>query len=320
VALQKLMPLFDRYLTDKAAVFHAELSYLGSLPRRGSPPNVNSESDSAGGIDYGSTADMIAGIERSADARERDQAFFSGAARALAGNDLERARALASRISQTDSKSSLIELADFMEASKAIRRKDLVEAERIANSRLSRDLQAVIYYTVATKWSELGDSVRANELMGSACTQAARVDDRGRRARIYLYLASGIARGDVLRAFEIFEAAIKDLDSVGRFDPADDRLRFELHAPDGAIRDHSYASGAGLLSVVQQLAQADLLRTIGLLRVLRAPAPRGFCVLSACRAILISDRKVKANRAGERKKPGDDSGVDGGRNGGQFKR
>ena len=294
-ALQQLLPLFDRYVTGKAAMFHAELSFLSSPAAGASTPALKVER-AAPSIDYSSTTEIIASIERIADARERDQAFFDAAQRSMAGNDLERAQALASRISQTDSKDALLEVADFMAASRAIRRKDLAEAEGIANSKLNPERQAIIYYTLAMKWTESGDPIRANALIDYAWSRAAKVNDRNQRVRVYLYLASGIAGRDILRAFEIIESAVKDLNSLDKFDAADDRMKFELRSPAGGTKSYSYGSGIGLLSVVKQLARADLNRTMSLVRSLRSPAPRGFALLEACRVGLTGDKNVKENQ------------------------
>jgi hypothetical protein len=295
-ALQQLLPLFERYTPERAAALRAELARLGSpappdaVINFSSEPFVNVTPDVTS-IGECSTTETIAEIEKLTDARERDHYLCSAAKCAIDRKQIEDARQLATRINNADLRKSLLELIAFFAAQRAIERNNLEEAEKIASSQLNQEKRAVIYFQLASAWLERSDYARANELVNAAITDAAKTEDHAQRARIYIHLAAGIARRDALRAFELTEAAVKDINAAEQFNPADNQIAFLLRTPRGASYRFVFSQGASLLSVMSPLAKSDLYRTLTLARSIRLAALRAHAVIAACRAVLAADKK-----------------------------
>jgi hypothetical protein len=281
-ALLQLLPLYERHQPDLAPAMHAELARLGDAPPWTYTPaqTPSSFSASTDGLDADEAA---SDIERLKDPRARDQQFFDKARDAMNRERFEQAKTLASRIGQEDLKRQVLELISFNMARKAVGRKDLPEAERIATSQLTQDKRAVIYSLLARAWSEVGEQTRSDQLINEAAVEAGRTDDRAQRARVYLYLAAGVIKSNSERAFELVEKAATEINSIDGFDFNDDGLKFQFRAPKGATQQFTFSPGASLLSLIPALTQADYQRVISIARSMRQDDIRAFTIISSCR-------------------------------------
>jgi len=284
-ALMQLLPLFQRYEPQLVGEIGAQIAALGPYD---TTPNTSKETtpDIAGL----STSETVAGIEKLRSPKERNHYFFVAAKHAIDIGDFERATALASRIDEPDLKQATVELINFNQARTALKRGELDEASRIASAKLSRERSAIIYSQLASAWLERNNYVRASQEVNDAVAAATKTEDRAQRARVYIYLAEGWAKRDKLRAFELLDAAIKDINAAERFDPIDDRITFKIVTP-LATETVVLNQGVSLLSNVSQLAGADFLRVLYLVRELRQASPRALSVIAACRAALIDNKK-----------------------------
>lgn len=289
-ALQQLLPLFDRYLPAQAAAMHAEVAQLSQAPSMAAPTEAAPAGTSR--FPYPAdlpTAEVVKRIEQLGNSQERDKLYFEGATVSLDGGDFERARELAAHISSPDLRQAVSELIEFHAALKAVASGELDEAERTAVAHLSPERLAVLYYRIAVKYLGQNNAPRASQLTLAASAQTAKIDNPSQRALVNIYLAAGVVKQDANRAFELFEAAVKDINSAGRFELNSPGLAFRIRRPNGAIYERGIGADVNLLSVVRLLARADFDRTLGLARSLRADELRVFSIIEACRIALAGN-------------------------------
>lgn len=240
-----------------------------------------------------STNDLIADIRKTPDGLERDDLYFKESLRAYNRKDFDRARALASEIIKSDSKETLLTVILYNRAQKEIESGDLEAAEQTATSQPDRTRKAEVYAQLAKAWAERGDNVRANEFMAWASSEAAKVDLRSKRAQVYIYMAGMCVERYVTKAFEFIEASVGDINSTEKFDPNSSTLLLDLQPPKGSKKTLGFARSISLISVVPQLAKADLSRLLNTARSLTAPEPRALAVIAACREVLAAKPNEK---------------------------
>ncbi|MGI9107610.1 MAG: hypothetical protein ACR2G4_15335 [Pyrinomonadaceae bacterium] len=292
-ALTQLLPLFQLYEPRRLAAVGATLAGLGQPT---TPPRVTA--DAKPSVDGNApVSDVIKSIEQLPEARQRDHYFFTTLRSATNEGSFERARALAARIKEDDLRHMSLEFIGFNEARAHIKRGDLETAAKLAASTLTRERRTAINFQLAKAWLERGDLARAGEEANAAVAEAAKLANRAQRARIYIYLAAGLAEWDAARAFELLEAAGTDINDTEHFDALDDRLTFRIQTPAPASFTFDISSGVGLLPIISQLAKTDFNRVLTMAQALREPAPRALSIIAACRAVInLNDQRPHKKR------------------------
>jgi hypothetical protein len=291
-ALRQLLPLFEAHLPERAEAMRAELNALGVPPPWAvSPKETPGKNADPRFSDDLSTVDLITSVKKIPDELERDNIFFQQSLRAYNRGDFERASALASEITRSNSKESLMTVITYNRAQKEIEKGELDAAEKTATSQLDRVRRAEVYAQLYKAWAERGDMQRANELIAYAASEAAKVDPRSQRAQVYIYLASMVTARDATKAFEFLEGAVGDINAAEKFDPAGSVLLFEMQSPKGSKSMVGFSRSVSLLSVIPPLAKTDLTRAINTSRFLTVPESRALTVIAACRDVLASDKK-----------------------------
>jgi tetratricopeptide (TPR) repeat protein len=291
-ALRQLLPVFEVYLPERAEAMRAELNYLGVAPSWAIPPQdvPGFKADPRFAADL-SPKDVVASINKIPDDKERDDLFFRGAMHEFNhGGDLERARVFASEITKPLVKELLITGILYKAALNQIEQGKLDEAEQTA-SKLNRERRAEVYAQLSKAWMERGNRSRAAELMNWAASEAGKVDDRSRRAGVYVYLTDAVMNQDSQRAFEFLEAAVKDINALEKFEPTGSVLLLELQSPEGGKSMLGFSRSVSLVTVIPPLAKTDLYRAITAARSLSVPAPRALAVIAACRDVLAAGEK-----------------------------
>ena len=249
-----------------------------------------------------STNDLIADIRKNPDGLERDDLYFKESLRAYNRKDFDRAHTLASEIVKSDSKETLMTIILYNRAQKEIEHGDLDEAEKTATSQFDRMRKAEVYAQLAKAWAERGDGVRANEFMAWASSEAAKVDSRGKRAQVYIYMVGMCVERDTAKAFEFIEAAVGDINAAEKFDLNSSTLLLDLQSPKGSRSTLGFARSISLISVIPQLAKTDLSRMLNTARALTVPEPRALAVIAACREALAA-RPTEKTESPATKKP-----------------
>lgn len=291
-ALTQLLPLLQRYDPQRVAAVGAALAGLG--PYTAAPTTATERSFSVPSDTP--VSDIIKKIELLPDVRQRDHYFFTTLMSAANEGSFERGRELASRIKDIDLRSAAQELIAFNEARAAIKRGDLETAAKLAASQLSEERRTAIDFQLAKAWLERGDFARASEESVKAAAEAAKLEDRTQRARVYIFLAAGLADRDAARAFELLEAAAKDINDAEQFDPLNERLTFKIQTPAPASFTFEISRDVGLLSIVSRLAQADFNRALAIAQLLREPAPRALSIIAACRKVINADHRLRGKK------------------------
>lgn len=293
-ALRQLLPLFQRYEPELLDQIAATLANLNSA----APPSTPGTTPRRETLDTDalSTEEAIEKIERLADVKQRDHYFFAAARGAIDKGDFERATKLAERISESELKNPTLELVNFNHAQVALKQGKLEEAAELAASQLTAERRAVMLFQIASESLKRKNFVLAESQIAAATLEAAKTEDAAQRARLYIYLAAGLAERDATRAFEIFERAVTAINLAENFDPLNDNLMFIIKSSLGSY-SMNLSRGIGLVSVIKTLSQADVSRALDLAQRLRPATPRALSVITACRAALKEKAKpaVKPN-------------------------
>ena len=306
-ALTQLLPLFQRYMPDRVESLREQLSDLARLTpdaaAAAKPATATAPAPGPLVRDDRPVSDLIEELEQIPGDKARDSRYVDAVISTLNFKELERARALTAKISNTACREQLLEIIDLRSTLAAITRGELDEARKIATSGLTGECLALAYCSLSSAWFQKGDSTLGKELANEAFTAANRIDDPGRRGQVYVYIGSLVVKGDSSRAFQAAEAAIKSIDAAGHFDVRRSSPMFLITKPDGMVIAQSFSipGQSSLLALVTELARADLNRTLGFARTLRSAQARALSVLTACRVGLDSQTKKEAS--GEKKEP-----------------
>jgi hypothetical protein len=288
-ALTQLLPLFQRYLPDRVEALREQLSDLARLipDAAAARQNAAASPPPPGPLmpDERSVNDVIEAFDQIPGDKARDSRYVDAVVSALNSKELERARALAAKISNTAFREPLIEIIDLRSTLGAITRGELDEGRRIAAAGLTGERLALAYYSLSATWFQKGDSTRGQEFASEAFTAANRIDDPERRGQVYVYIAAVLVKSDSVRAFQAAEAAIKSIDTAEHFDVRRSSPAFRITKPDGMVVVHSFSvpGQSSLISLISELTRSDLNRTLELARSLRSAQPRALSVLAACR-------------------------------------
>lgn len=287
-ALGQLLPLYERYDPERAPAIQAELARVSGIT-----PSASVAKDAAlrERPASASVEEAIAQIERLPSSKERDHYFFIAAQHVLEREDFKAARSFAARISEDTLKQPTLQLIEFKAAEAALNSGELDEAITIADAGLLRSHRAIIYYQVSAKWLAKGNLERASELMYAAITEASKSDNPALRAGVYIYMAAGFAEREPLRAFELIETTLKDINAVEDFNLIDEKVGFEVKTGLGASYSFTIIEGGNLLQAMSRLALADPARAMSLGRALRSPEIRAYTLITVCRSVLRANTK-----------------------------
>src|ERR1043165_544659 len=152
-------------------------------------------------------------IDKDQNEESRNGKYLSLAADYWGRNDFRNARAVASKITDTEARASLETLIDFGEGVRRLEReKDYDGAEKIA-ARLPQGVEsAVLWLAIAHARAKSGASARASEAISSSLAAARKVDD-ARRPFLILSAASELARVDRVLAQITLAEAVKEFNA-----------------------------------------------------------------------------------------------------------
>ena len=185
IAIQRLLPLFDRYDQAQSPSLRAALEGLAGIVPSGSAAQSPAPQEP-----LSPSADGIQNAAEMPPSPERDAFFAQAAFSALGANDLPSAAKLASKVSDSGLKAQLAEMVAFKTAISQIEKGDLDGAEKTA-AQSGAELHALLLYRLSIAWLKRNDTVMASEEADAAVAVAGKVDDPAQRARIYVYMASG---------------------------------------------------------------------------------------------------------------------------------
>jgi hypothetical protein len=294
MVIKRLLPLFEQYSPEQAALLRTEMTALASNIPDGARPEGNRA------IDRGIVPDNPKGdpletmqdrLDHAKTSTERD-GIYADVAAALANKGDARARDLASKIEDSEFRNKALGYIDFELLRDAFQSKDAAKLLRIARTGELTHIQRAWGYTQAALLTTK-DPARAIEYLQEAATEARRIDGSDPdRARGLVAVASGFARTDRVRAWEMITEAVKAANGAEGFTGEDGLLSARLQTKNMVVATNASADDFDLSGVFMSLAGDDLYRSIELARTFTSNTARANATIAIARSVLDQKQKV----------------------------
>jgi hypothetical protein len=288
MVIKRLLPLFEQYSPEQAALLRTEMTALAS----NIPDGARAEGNRA--IDRGIVPDNPKGdpletmqdrLDHAKTSSERD-GIYADVAAALANKGDARARDLASKIEDSEFRNKALAYIDFELLRDAFQSKDAAKLLRIARTGELTHIQRAWGYTQAALLTTK-DPARAIEYLQEAATEARRIDGSDPdRARGLVAVASGFARTDRVRAWEMITEAVKAANGAEGFTGEDGLLSARLQTKNMVVATNASADDFDLSGVFMSLAGDDLYRSIELARTFTSNTARANATIAIARSVL----------------------------------
>lgn len=302
VVLTRLLPFFDRFAPGRAAALRARQSLLAQ-----DTPEQNRRADDpilTRGLapedpNHDQVQEALDKLGRAKDANERDMIYFRAAMAAL-DKDPDRARELAEKIEDADTRSQLIAFMAFQRVQDAVRAKKPEEALRLAHGDQLTSVQRIWGLTEAARLLTKSEPGRAAEALDEAAAEARKVDeDSPDRVRALVAIATQLAGLDRTRVWELMNEVVKSVNALpdysGEGETMTMRVRFK---GGGAMTQQVDAETFDLTGLFDALAREDFDRASALARTFKGDSPRSVASLAVARSVLAkpkADAQVVAN-------------------------
>jgi len=289
MVIKRLLPLYEQYEPEQAALLRTHLTALaGGLP----------EADIAEGnraIDRGIVSDnpdmdplktMQNRLDHAKTSAERD-GIYTDVAAALASKGDPQARDLVSKIEDSELRNRALAYIDFELLRDAFQKKDIATLVRIARTGELTHIQRTWGYAQAARLATDKDLARAVDYLQEAAAEARRIDGSDPdRARGLIAVASGFARADRVRAWEIVSEAVKAANGTPEFTGDEGTLSAMLMTKNMGVATNASADDFNVAEVFQSLARDDLYRSIELAKTFSAETARANAIIATARAVL----------------------------------
>jgi hypothetical protein len=300
VVATRMLPLFERHAPDRAPALRARQAQLAQdTPDRGN--RIDDELLTRGIVPEDPNRDRaqetLGQLDRAKNANERDVIYFRAAMETL-GSDPDKARELANKIEDPDTRKQLISFIAFRLVQEAVRGKKSEDALRLSRGDELTHVQRVWGLTEAARLFTKEQPGRAAEALDEAAAEARKLDDRTpERVRGLLAVATRLADLDRPRAWETLQEVVKAANDLSDFsgEGGDITLRVEFKGG-GAMTQNNNVESFDLAGVFAALARDDFDRAAALARSLKAEAPRSVATLAVARAVLAKkEARAAAN-------------------------
>lgn len=301
VVATRMLPLFERYAPDHAAALRARQALLAQdTPERTRRPDNELLTNGIVPEDPNRdrVQDALDRLEHAKTTGERDSVYFR-AAMAAFGTDPARARELANKIEDPDTRKQLFSFIAFRLVQDALRAKKADDVLTYSRSDELTRMQRVWGLTEAARLLTKEQPGRAVEALDEATTEARKLDDGSpERVRALLAVATRLAELDRPRAWETMHEVVKAANSLKEFsgEGGDITVRVEFKGG-GAMTQNNNVESFDLTGVFASLARDDFDRAAALARTLKAEAPRSVATLAVVRSVLIKKREPTVTAA-----------------------
>jgi hypothetical protein len=299
VVVTRLLPLFDRFAPDKAAALRARQSLLAQdTPEQNRRPDdpiltrgVVPEDPSGDRVQE--ALDRLGGAKT---ANERDMIYFRAAMAAL-DKDPERARELAEKIEDTDTRAQLIAFISFQRVQEAVRAKKADDALRLAHSDQLTPVQRTWGLTEAARLLAKAEPGRATEALDEAAAEARRLDeDSPDRVHALVAVATQMVALDRTRVWELMNEVVKSVNALPDFSGEGAEMTMRVKFKGGAAMTQNInVESFDLTGLFDALAREDFDRASALARTLKGESPRSVASLAVARAVLVKRAERAAN-------------------------
>lgn len=294
VVLTRLLPFFDRFAPARAAALRARQSLLAQdTPEQNRRPDdpILTRGIAPEDPNRDQVQEALDRLGRAKDANERDMIYFRAAMAAL-DKDPDRARELAEKIEDADTRSQLIAFMAFQRVQDAVRAKKSEEALRLAHGDQLTSVQRIWGLTEAARLLTKSEPGRAAEALDEAAAEARKVDeDSPDRVRALVAIATQMVGLDRTRVWELMNDVVKSVNALpdysGEGETMTMRVRFK---GGGAMTQQVDAETFDLTGLFDALAREDFDRASALARTFKGDSPRSVAALAVARSVLAKPK------------------------------
>jgi len=289
MVIRRLLPLFDEYDPERAANLRTQMAALTADVPEGMRTGEN-RSITRGIVPDDTNKDTLEAmqgrLDRARTTDERD-AIYADYATALAGKGDPRAKDLVDKIEDSDTRKNVRGYTDFQFAQLAIRNKDSAEAARLAKNGELTGIQRVWSYTRAAQMLIDTDRTRAVELLEAAAVEARRIPATDQdRPKALMAVATGMIKGDRVRAWEMIAEALKAANGAEGFTGEDSSVSSRLQTKQMVLVTNASSEDFDLLGAFRALGRDDFNRSVELAKTFTGEAPRSLATLAVARSAL----------------------------------
>jgi hypothetical protein len=294
VVITRMLPLFEKHGMGQVPALRARLSILTQevpermrgddpLYTRGIIPEDPNQDRVREALDRLPTAKT---------AGERDRLYFQ-AAMAAAGKDLDRARELAEKIEDPDTRKQLLAYLAFDAMRTAIKDKKAEDALHLARSLELTNVQRAWGLTEVGGLLAKTEPERAAEILDSATEEAKRIDQSSPdRVRSLIAIVTQFQKLDNARAWGMMGEVVKSANAFSDFSGEDGEMTLRVAFKGGGAMTNNFTiESFDLTGLFTALAQQDFNRAVDLPKGFTGESPRSVAVLAIARTVL--DKKQK---------------------------
>lgn len=288
MVLKRLMPLYEQYEPESAAVLKTHMTALAS----GLPEPDIAEGNRA--IDRGIVPDnpnadprkeLQSRLDRAKTSEERDAIYVDMAVATVGQEGL--GRELAGKIEDSELRNKTIAYIDFELLRDAFQKKDVPELVRLAKTGELTHIQRAWGYSQAANLITKTDATRAVDYLQEAAAEARRIEASDPdRARGLMAVASAFALTDRARAWEVISEAVKAANGAPGFTGDDGTLSARLQTKNMGVATQTSAEEFNVAGVFSTLASDDMYRSIELAKTFSAETARANATIATARAVL----------------------------------
>jgi hypothetical protein len=298
VVVTRMLPLFDRHAPDKAALLRARQSLLEQdTPEKNRRPDDKLLTRGVVPEDpnHDEVQEALNKLEQAKTSKERDMLYFQAAMGSLE-KDPVRARELAEKIEDVDTRKQLISFMAFQQVQDAVRGKRADDALRLSRSDELTRVQRAWGLTEAARLLAKDQPGRAGEALDEAAAEARRIDDgTPERVRALIAVATQLAALDRTRAWELMSEVVKSANALPDFSGEDGEITVRVEFKGGgAMTQNNNVESFDLAGVFASLAREDFDRAAALARTLKSEGPRSVATLAIARSVLVKKPETAA--------------------------
>ena len=291
VVTTRMLPLFDRYAPDRAAVLRARQALLAQdTPERNRRPDdpVLTRGVVPEDPNRDAVQEALDKLDQAKTANERDMIYFRAAMESLE-KDPARAREFADKIEDPDTRKQLISFMAFQQVEAAVRAKRGDDALKLSRGDELTRVQRAWGLTEAARLLAKDQPGRAGAALDEAAAEARRIDDgTPERVRALIAVATQLAALDRARAWELMGEVVKSANALPDFSGEDGEITVRVEFKGGgAMTQNSNVESFDLSGVFTALAREDFDRAAALARTLKAEGPRSVATLAIARSVLV---------------------------------
>jgi len=288
MVIKRLLPLFNRYAPDLAAVLYSQLASLsGEVPAK----VQNSDSLLDWNLRQPATAaeallTMQDKLDHAKSSWERDR-IYQDAAIALSSNGDLRARDVAKEIEDSSLCEQVRHYVDFGLVQSAVGSKNTEEIIRLARTGELFRIHRIWTYLQAARLLVKQDHARAESILEDALTETRRLDVTDPdRPRALVAVATQFLTLDSDRAWELLADAVKAANSAEEFNGEDTRISAQLWTKEGLKIRTAQEENFGLRVILNSLSKEELERSIDMAKSFKKERPRALAILTVAAVVL----------------------------------